>query len=64
MLTWSGRGIKLMSTADTTVSIAPQRFLPQLTSEGAKIEGHCGSIQKQSGRISMRLYEGETIRMR
>jgi hypothetical protein len=64
MLAWGGSGIKLMSTSDTTVSIAPERFLSRLTSEGAKIEGHCGPIRKQNGRISMRLYEGETIRIR
>jgi hypothetical protein len=63
MLTWSESGIKLMSTGDTTVSIASERFLPRLTAARASVEGHCGSVRKDAGRLSVRLLEGETIRI-
>jgi hypothetical protein len=64
MVTWSGDGIKLMSTSDATVSVAPQRLISRITPESAKLEGNYGSVTRENGRLSMRLLEGETIRIR
>lgn len=64
MLTWDGNTIRLMSTGDATASIAPERLVPGITLASAKVEGHCASVSKSGGRISIRLLEGETVRVR
>ncbi len=64
MVTWSGDGIKLMSTSDATVSIAPERLVSRITTESAKLEGDCGAVTRKNGRLSIRMLEGETIHIR
>jgi len=64
MATWGEDSIKMMSTSDTTVSVAPARLIPGLAAERATIMGKHGSTSQQNGRLSIQLLEGETIRIR
>jgi hypothetical protein len=64
MMTWSGNTIKILSTGDTTLSIAPARLVRGISAENAAVTGARGSTSRQNDRLTIELLEGEAVRIR
>jgi hypothetical protein len=61
MVMWDAKTIRVMSTADAVVSLAPGPFVPEIPPRAARLKGAHGEVHAEGDRIVIEMLEGETV---
>jgi hypothetical protein len=63
MVTWDEKGLRLMATADVTVSLRAEHLSPAFKGKQLVAEGLRGRAERRTGWLELPLLEGEVIRL-
>ena len=64
MVAWDDTTVRLVASADVTVTVVPGRFVAALAGDPVALDGRHGRVERAEGGVTVELLEGEPIVVR